>query len=814
MRSIKAPKVMNSNESISDIDEEDFLLIKHNTLKHLKLDLFVAADNPLHDSLEALKGDIVPARGAIASAKNIGDLQVALYQMRAKMKAMEDIAKKDKIHSVGEYIKTVAAKVGLYEDPQDYLKKRKEYYAERRRKEAIRFQEIAAMQEVERQLEKDKKPNVGLLESAKLVSVFVSSVAKKIKDYKSRIGDVTDSKSLKDMVAELKDYDHIKWLGVGSPLTIGDKQYELIKGQATQLINKFSLESVGINPDESMAPRDMLSFLNNTNSVLGLIGQSVGIKERTVGLDGKVAVWFSGESIGGAEASLNNEGGSILRVSEGVSAGNAVNAWTHSFVNYSLPGSISSLVDDVDMSAILSSPSVVPVPPVAVEVNNAEAKATPAGLSSGLIEGVTGGDNPAVSFEMDSSTAVKDVSYMSSVSGFTIATAKAVMSGNQADVETLKAGMDDIARDSFFKALMGDNYLNLSDVEKKGLSSAEMVGAVKDYVTGKGSDIDLIGALYKNELLDLPGLGESIGDKLKNPSVELSGVVQALRMGYGDMGQVLKSAEEIYPTQMLYKIADMKEGVIKVDKINPATVELLGRYIEKKLFPNVNGVESGVKVTKSLDDTQFTSNMERVLTTVIGSENRIGSVRALTQEQINEKSVDLSKGVAEVLNKVNGGVTNVKAEMRNNINLDLTAGVKLEAQAENIKKGIVSKLSDNLTVEQGEQLIKTTGVEIDKLKNINKNKPTPDEGLNISNELIKATEDEISKLMKLKEKGPTPDEGLKMNNDLIRENREKRAQERTELSAEAKAKKLKEEEENNPFLKKMRAPNPTDIFDI
>lgn len=781
MNSIKAPKVMNSNESISDIDEEDFLLIKYNTLKHLKLDLFVAADNPLHDSLEALKGDIVPARGAIASAKNIGDLQIALYQMRAKMKAMEDIAKKDKIHSVGEYIKTVAHKIGLYEDPKDYLKKQREHYAKQRNLEAIKFKEVAARQEVERQLEKDKKPEVSLLEAAKAVSVMIGVVDKKVKEYKRKVAGAIegfDGKSFKEKLEELRGYDNAKWLGVGSPLNIGGREYEFIKGQATQLISKFSLESVGVNPGDDMAPRDMLSFLNSSNSVLGLIGQSVGVKESTVGLDGKVAVWANALGVGGAEASLNNEGGSILRLSEGVTAGDAVSAWTHSFVNYSLPGSISSLVDDVEMSAILSSPSVVPVSSVAASDVEGVAKATPAGLSNELVEGV---DKPAVSFAMTSSKAIKDVAYVSSVSGFTIAAAKAVMSGAQDNIEALKAGMDDIARDSFFKALMGDDYLKLSDVERKGLSSAEMTVAVKDYVTGRSKDIDLIGVLYKNDLLDLPGLGEGIDSKLKKPSVELSGVMQTLKMGYGDINQVLKSAKEEYPTQVLDRIADMKGGVIKVDNINPATVELLGRYVEKRLFPNVNGLESGVRVTKNLEDTQFAPNMDRVLNAVVGANNRVGPVRALTQEQINEKAVDLSKGIAELLSKVNSDMASVKPERK--INLDLTAGVKLEAQVESIRDSIASKLGDSLTVGQREQL-------------------------------MRATESEVSKLMSLKEKKPTPDEGLKMNNELIRENREKMAQERTELSAETKAKKAREEEENNPFLKKMRAPSPTDMFDI
>lgn len=227
---------MNSNESISDIEEEDFLLIKYNTLKHLKLDLFVAADNPLHDSLEALKGDIVPARGAIASAKNIGDLQVALYQMRAKMKAMEDIAKKDKIHSVGEYIKTVAKKIGLYEDPNDYYQKQKEYYAEKRRHEAIEYSNIAAKQEMERQKEKEAEPGVGILEGAKKVAVFIGAINSGAEKYRSKLKDILDGKSLKDKVDELKGYYDTKWLGVGSPLKVGGVGYELIKGNLQKLI--------------------------------------------------------------------------------------------------------------------------------------------------------------------------------------------------------------------------------------------------------------------------------------------------------------------------------------------------------------------------------------------------------------------------------------------------------------------------------------------------------------------------------------------------------------------------------------------------
>ena len=81
MSDIRTAKALNSAGSINNLKEEDFLVVKYGTLQNFKVDVFVAADSPLHDGLEALKGDLIPARGAIASAKNLMELQVALQQI-------------------------------------------------------------------------------------------------------------------------------------------------------------------------------------------------------------------------------------------------------------------------------------------------------------------------------------------------------------------------------------------------------------------------------------------------------------------------------------------------------------------------------------------------------------------------------------------------------------------------------------------------------------------------------------------------------------------------------------------------------------
>ena len=760
---------MNSNESISDIEEEDFLLIKYNTLKHLKLDLFVAADNPLHDSFEALKGDIVPARGAIASAKNIGDLQVALYQMRAKMKAMEDIAKKDKIHSVGEYIKTVAKKIGLYEEPKEFYQKQKEYYAEKRRSEAIEYSNISARQEKERQKEKEAEPDVGILEGAKKVAVFIGAINSGAEKYRSKLKDILDGKSLKDKVDELKGYDDTKWLGVSIPLKVGGVEYELIKGKATQIISKYSLESVGINPGENMAPRDMLSFLNRTDNVMNLVGQSVGVSNNALGLDGKTAVWSSQSSLNGAVVELNNDGGSILRVKSDASVGDMTSAWTHSFVNYSLPGSISSLNNDVMMSDILSSSSIVPSATISPSVSPSMFD-----LSRGLDDSVVPlvKDKPVASFAMATSSAIKDVSYVSSVSDLMMEAARAVSSGNPDNVLTLKKDMDTVAGESFWKSLMGEDYLKLGAKDKERLATPEMASAVKDYVTDKAGDIGLISVLYKNDLLDMPGLGEGVAEKLKRPNLELSEVVEKLKLGYIDVEQVLKSAKEVQPIQVLSKIADMREGLTKVDSISPATVELLGRYVEKRVLPSVTESVNEVS-SKSVVEPQFNTQMSRVLRTVLGDSNVKAPVRDLTQEQVNRVVNDFKPEIAKVVENAKDGVAVVKQYVPRNINLDLTEGIK--PSIEKLTEELSNKVGANITSEQKDQIAKAVKSEVAKLQE--ENKPTPK---------------------------------LEIDTDLIRE---KRAQAQAEMSAEDKARKKKEEEDNNPYLRKLRAPSPTDVFD-
>lgn len=557
---IKVPK------SLSDgfnVDDDDFLLIKHSTLQYLKVDLFVAEDSPLHDGLESLKNDLVPARGAVASAKNKEELQVALLQLGQKVKGVQRIAKTENLETVEHYLARIAKKCGL-DDPKLFIENK--IKANRRIRKELTFEQAKLMREQERYeasypSQKQVTESVGLIESVmKTLGVSISGIIKRENELRDKRLKALDAqrKESQEFLNTLHGYNHDDWIKVGGPISPWHPEYSLIKGKSVEVLKRFSLESIGIEPGNQMTPRDMISFLNNTNNLASLLAKRIGVVDEGIGLNGKLSIVGDTGSVPDARAQLSPSGSAIISLVGNVSGNDLTSAWTHAFTNY--------------------------------------------GLKNGVKVESLGND-----FTNSVSRVGKD--YI------------AVLETRDVNkIKKFKTQFNEKSLTQYWESVLGkEEYLGLADSDRVMLHTSDVSLAVKDLISGVSqSDVGLISVLYKNGVLEQDAFN-SLLERVANPSTELVGVVSKLKSAYKDILDADNNVSELITgniSETLVAKVGSKESLID---INPSSVQMYGRYVGNHLFPYTSvKSEDNMLSSKLHTDSNFEMKKNNLLKTILG----------------------------------------------------------------------------------------------------------------------------------------------------------------------------------------------------